>query len=256
VESGDTLFAIARRFSVSASAIASANDRGVNDAIRPGQRLILPSGYRDIGAGTIQVAAAPPAPSIVPPTSYARPTPTPPAPSISNAPAAPTPRASALSPAGPPPSSATPLIDTAPTPSANQVRAAGTGRFVWPLRGRIIDGFGPKPGNQKNDGLNIAAGLNQSVKAAADGTVVYAGSEVPEFGNLVLIRHDNGFVTAYGHLARIGVRIQDTVSQNQEIGTAGQSGGVSEPQLHFEVRYAPRPADRPNPIDPALVLPE
>ena len=148
------------------------------------------------------------------------------------------------------------MIATSPSPSASQIRAAGSGRFVWPLRGRLIDSFGPKPGNQKNDGLNIAASMNQSVRAAAGGQVVYVGSEVPQFGNLVLIKHDNGFVTAYGHLARINVRMQDTVAQNQEIGEAGQTGDVSEPQLHFEIRYAPTRADLAAPIDPRLILPE
>ena len=119
----------------------------------------------------------------------------------------------------------------------------------------VISGFGAKPGGQRNDGLNIRAGSGDPVRAAAGGDVVYAGDQVPGFGNLVLIKHADGWVTAYGHLSRVGVRMQQKVSQGQEIGQAGTSGGVSEPQLHFEVRYAPNPQERAKPIDPALVLP-
>ena len=86
--------------------------------------------------------------------------------------------------------------------------------------------------------------------------MVYAGDQVPGFGNLVLIKHADGWVTAYGHLGKVEVRMQQKVTQGQQIGEAGATGGVSEPQLHFEVRYAPNPQERARPIDPALVLPK
>lgn len=264
VVSGDTLFAVARRFNVTPAAIASRNSIRINDPIRPNQRLLLPSGYRDTGPGMVAQAPAdptpqrstPPSPALVQPppstTQYARPPQTPPA----SPPATSLITPNVRPPAAPVAPTAPAIIESGPTSSAGQIRAAGAGRFIWPLRGPILDAFGPKPGNQKNDGVNIGASMNQSVRAAAGGEVVYAGSEVPEFGNLVLIRHDNGFVTAYGHLARVLVRIQERVTQNQEIGEAGQSGGVNQPQLHFEVRYAARASDRPLPVDPMLVLPE
>ena len=85
--------------------------------------------------------------------------------------------------------------------------------------------------------------------------MVYAGDQVPGFGNLVLIKHADGWVTAYAHLSRIEVKMQDKISQGQQIGQAGSSGEVSEPQLHFEIRYAPTPQDRARPIDPMLVMP-
>ena len=85
--------------------------------------------------------------------------------------------------------------------------------------------------------------------------MVYAGDQVPGFGNLVLIKHADGWVTAYGHLGKVEVRMQQKVTQGQQIGEAGSTGGVSEPQLHFEVRYAPNPQERATPIDPTLVLP-
>jgi len=85
--------------------------------------------------------------------------------------------------------------------------------------------------------------------------VVYAGDQVPGFGNLVLIKHTDGWVTAYAHLDRVSVQMRQQVSQGQELGQVGLSGGVTEPQLHFEVRYAPTPADKAKPVDPVLVLP-
>ena len=130
----------------------------------------------------------------------------------------------------------------------------GRGLFAWPLQGEVISNFGDKGPGQRNDGLNIRANAGDPVRAAASGDVVYAGDQVPGFGNLVLIKHADGWVTAYGHLSRVGVRMQQKVSQGQEIGQAGSSGGVSEPQLHFEVRFAPNPQERARPVDPVLVL--
>ncbi len=86
--------------------------------------------------------------------------------------------------------------------------------------------------------------------------MVYAGNSVPGFGNLVLIRHDGGWVTAYAHLKSLDVKMRQTVTQGQEIGAVGQTGGVTQPQLHFEVRYAPSTRDKARPIDPMLVLPQ
>jgi murein DD-endopeptidase MepM/ murein hydrolase activator NlpD len=94
------------------------------------------------------------------------------------------------------------------------------------------------------------------VRSAAEGDVVYAGDQVPGFGNLVLIKHADGWVSAYGHLSKITVRMQQRVTQGQEVGQAGATGGVAEPQLHFEIRYASSPLERAKPIDPKLVLPK
>lgn len=156
-------------------------------------------------------------------------------------------------PAAPPPSTPEAM---APSPLTDaQIAAAGRGRFIWPTRGNMISGFGDKPGGQRNDGVDIAAAAGSPVAAAAAGDVVYAGNLVPGFGNLVLIKHDDGWVTAYAHLAATDVKIKDHVTQGQTIGTVGVSGGVDQPQLHFEVRYAPSPRERARPIDPSLVLP-
>jgi murein DD-endopeptidase MepM/ murein hydrolase activator NlpD len=136
------------------------------------------------------------------------------------------------------------------------VSSAGRGRFVWPLRGAILSPFGDRGPGQRNDGLDISASTGESVLAAANGEVVYAGSSIPGFGNLVLVKHPGGWVTAYAHLDRIEVRMRDEVTQGEEIGQAGQTGAVDRPELHFEVRYAPDPAEKARPVDPALVLPE
>jgi murein DD-endopeptidase MepM/ murein hydrolase activator NlpD len=161
-----------------------------------------------------------------------------------------------------PPSTAgvAPIVPSSAPPTDAQVAAAGAGRFIQPVTGTILSGFGPKGGGQRNDGLDIAAPAGTPVHAAAAGEVVYSGDQVPGFGNLVLIKHDGGWVTAYAHMSRVDVKMRDdsgrpmVVSQGQQIGVVGTTGGVDQPQLHFEVRYAPTPQDRARPIDPQLVL--
>jgi murein DD-endopeptidase MepM/ murein hydrolase activator NlpD len=135
------------------------------------------------------------------------------------------------------------------------VAAAGRGRFIWPVRGEILSPFGVKGVGRRNDGVDLSSPQGTTVRAAAAGEVVYAGDQVPGFGNLVLVKHADGWVTAYAHLDRTSVQMRQAVMQGQEIGEVGSSGGVSEPQLHFEVRYAPSPTDKARPVDPMLVLP-
>ena len=144
----------------------------------------------------------------------------------------------------------------APTGASDaDAAAAGKGFFQWPVRGSILSAYGPKPGNQRNDGMDISAVAGEPVRAAAAGEIVYAGNSVPGFGNLVLIRHDGGWVTVYAHLSNIDVKMRQTVTQGQQIGEVGMTGGVDQPQLHFEVRYAPNLKDKARQIDPMLVLP-
>ena len=126
------------------------------------------------------------------------------------------------------------------TPQKTQL---GVPPFVWPVRGTIVSTFGPKGKGRDNDGVNIAAPLNAPVKAAEDGVVVYADNKMKGFGNLVLIRHENGWVTAYAHLNRILVVRDKSVSKGSVIGTVGTSGGVVSPQLHFETRRDGKPTD-------------
>jgi murein DD-endopeptidase MepM/ murein hydrolase activator NlpD len=96
--------------------------------------------------------------------------------------------------------------------------------------------FGRKPDGTANDGINIAAAQGTPVVAAENGVVAYAGNELPSYGNLILIRHADGWNTAYAHLDQMLVAKGDKVSRGQKIGTVGSTGGVSSPQLHFELR--------------------
>lgn len=153
------------------------------------------------------------------------------------------------------PSSQPPILQASPAPSLGDIVAAGRGRFVWPVRGAVLSGFGRKGGGQSNDGLNISAQPGEAVRASAAGEVVYAGDQVPSFGNLVLVKHANGWVTAYAHMSGITVKNRDQVAQGQQIGLAGNTGNVGVTQLHFEMRYSPSVRDKATPIDPMLILP-
>ena len=141
--------------------------------------------------------------------------------------------------------------------ASSDAAVAGKGRFVWPIRGRILTGFGPLAQGQRNDGINIGAERGAEVKAAADGVVVYAGSEVKGYGNTVLIMHPGGWDTVYTHLDKIEVGNRGyAVKQGQVIGTVGSTGDVDQPQLHFETRFSPDAHHKYNPVDPQTVLPQ
>ena len=112
--------------------------------------------------------------------------------------------------------------------------------FRWPARGRVIAGFGANGGNE---GINISVPEGTPVKAAESGTVTYSGSEVKGYGNLVLIKHDNGYVSAYAHNGELSVKRGEKVKRGQVIAKAGQTGNVTSPQLHFEIRKGSTPVD-------------
>ena len=111
------------------------------------------------------------------------------------------------------------------------------------MRGRVIAGFGPKPNGVPNDGINVAVPEGTPVKAAEDGVVAYAGNELKGYGNLVLVRHGNGFVTAYAHASELLVKKGDAVKRGQVIAKSGETGSVTSPQLHFEIRKGATPVD-------------
>jgi murein DD-endopeptidase MepM/ murein hydrolase activator NlpD len=202
------------------------------------------------------VYTAPPAPKpYTPPATAIAPAPRPYTPPMTTAPIS-KPYSPSPSPYAPPTtSSVPPIVQSSAPPTDAEVAAAGAGRFVQPVTGTTLSSFGPMMGGQRNDGIDIAAPAGTPVRSAAAGEVVYAGDQVPGCGNLVLVKHDGGWVTAYAHLGRVDVKMRDRVMQGQEIGQVGSTGGVSQPQLHFEVRYAPTPQDKARPIDPQLVLP-
>jgi murein DD-endopeptidase MepM/ murein hydrolase activator NlpD len=127
--------------------------------------------------------------------------------------------------------------------SAGPAAGTGKGPFVWPVQGKVIGAFGSSKDGMKNDGINIAAPNGAPVVASADGTVAYAGNELRGFGNMVLIRHDGGYVTAYAHNASLLVKKGDKVKRGQTIARVGQTGAVFGPQLHFEIRKGTQPVD-------------
>lgn len=119
--------------------------------------------------------------------------------------------------------------------------------FEWPVEGRILSPFGASATGQRNDGINIAARFGEPIHAAAAGIVTYAGDELKGYGNLVLIRHDDGYVTAYAHAESITVARGQRVAKGQVIGYAGDTGDVKTPQVHFEIRKGIEPVD-PKPL--------
>ncbi|MDB5460252.1 MAG: peptidase, partial [Caulobacteraceae bacterium] len=259
VKRGDTLYSIARRFGTDARTLAEANGLDVGAHVNVGRRLQLPGGPLDRPAPRSGFLPSQPAPYSSLPSNP----PTAPAPGLAPPPGLP-PAQSAPPITAPYSRPQQPAPTPAPRPEAStpsgasdaDVAAAGRGFFQQPVRGTLLSGYGAKAGGQRNDGLDIAAPAGEPVHAAAAGEIVYAGNSVPGFGNLVLIRHEGGWVTAYAHLSNIDVKMRQTVVQGQQIGEVGQSGGVDQPQLHFEVRYAPSNKDKARPIDPSLVLPQ
>lgn len=119
------------------------------------------------------------------------------------------------------------------TPYVSTKRSA---KFMWPVSGKIISSFGTVGKGLKNDGINISAPLGTTVKAGDKGTIAYVGNGLKGFGNLILIKHTDGYITAYAHTDKILVQKGQTVARGEKIATVGKTGGVSSPQLHFEVR--------------------
>ncbi|SEG79938.1 LysM domain-containing protein [Bosea lathyri] len=153
----------------------------------------------------------------------------------------------ASAPATEPKVSAIPKSAPEPTPEPKTTasipkpeEASDKADFRWPARGRVIAGYSGKGGNE---GINIAVPEGTPVKAAEGGTVAYAGSELKGYGNLVLIRHPNGYVSAYAHNGDLKVKRGETVKRGQVVASSGQSGNVSSPQLHFELRKGSAPVD-------------
>ena len=128
-------------------------------------------------------------------------------------------------------------------PSDETAADSGAVRFVWPVQGRVIEAFGRGSDGERNDGINIATEEGAPIRAAAAGTVTYAGNELKGYGNLILIKHRNGYVTAYAHARSVRVTRDEIVEKGQIIGTAGATGDVDRPQLHFEIRRGVQPVD-------------
>ena len=250
VVQGDSLFAIARKHSVKAADLQSANNITDPNKVRPGIVLKVPGN----GAEPAVPAVAEAAPAVVPVAPGAS---APAAPSkagksgakptiinASEAKAAPETRVAALG------SNAPTQTDAAATPAAKAepVAAAPTiagasGKFRWPVKGKVITGFGPRSDNTHNDGINISVPAGTDVLAAEGGTVAYAGSELKGYGNLILVRHEGNWVSAYAHNDQLLVKRGDKVKRGQSIAKAGNTGSVDQPQVHFELRQGSKPID-------------
>jgi murein DD-endopeptidase MepM/ murein hydrolase activator NlpD len=138
--------------------------------------------------------------------------------------------------------------NTANPPQPSSVPAtyapdSGSIAFAWPLNGPVIADYGTTVSGERNVGIDIAAPFGTPIRAAAAGQISYAGNELRGYGNLVLIKHDDGYVTAYAHAERIVVNRGDMVQKGQIIGYAGQTGDVTSPQLHFEIRKGVTPVN-------------
>jgi murein DD-endopeptidase MepM/ murein hydrolase activator NlpD len=230
VATGDTLFSLGRKFGMSPYAIADANGLPHNAQLVLGQKVRIPAG----GEAAPAVAAKSTAPKTTTAAAGTMPAATGEEGTGQQAaaPAAePIPGSNATAASAPPPAA-----DTGGQQVAEGAPIAGAPGMRWPVRGKIISGFGPKANGLKNEGINIAVPEGTSIRAAADGVVAYSGNELKGYGNLVLIRHPDGYVTAYAHASELFVKRGDTVKRGDVIAKAGQTGSVSSPQLHFEVR--------------------
>ena len=221
VRAGETLYSLGRTYGVSPFAIAKLNGLSNSVPLRQGQTLRIPKGGS--GAGPVVAAQQPERTPAANSTTQAD--------NDSN------------DTAGEP---ANDMASAEPTPvqqpqqqvvdTSQPAQEAGSLTFRWPVKGRVISGYGSKPGGLRNEGINIAVPEGTDVRAAEAGVVAYAGNELKGYGNLVLIRHEGGWVTAYAHNKDLFVKRGDTVKRGDVISKAGQTGSVSSPQVHFEVR--------------------
>ncbi len=218
VRPGDTLSQIAERHRVSAEDIVAMNNITNPDHIISGDQLYVPA----YGVGRTAMDAAPPTPRATTQRASTQSTQT---------------RQASYQPK-------TSRAARRQTPGSSPRAAPSTSaRFQWPIRGRVISNYGTGANGERNDGINIAAARGTPFRAAEAGTVSYVGNELRGFGNLLLIKHDNGFVTAYAHADRINVTRGQRVEAGQFVGQLGATGDVSEPQLHFEIRQGTKPVN-------------
>ena len=210
---GETVYSISRRYGLTPNQLAAANNMASIELIQVGQQLVIP------GAGQPVNVAAQPAVTPVVQQQVAPPSPQP-----------------------------QQVAVAAPT-NNNIAPASITGtQFIWPIDGarNIVSNFGVKPGGERNDGINLAAQVGTQVRASEGGIVIYAGNGIAGYGNLILIEHADNWVTAYAHTSQMLVGRDDVVQRGQVIALAGNTGSVSSPQLHFELRRGTTPV---NPLD-------
>ena len=220
VKRGDTLYAVSRRYGISPQQLATYNGLNPPYGLNVGQKLLL-SGRSTAGSSYASSKTATTKPTYI---------------SASNT-------SSRNNYASAAPASK----NTANTLSATVSKSRKT-KFIWPVRGTIISKFGTIGKGRANDGINIKAAQGTAVKAADKGSIAYAGNELKGFGNLILIRHDDGWITAYAHNEKLLVKKGQRVVRGEKIATVGATGGVNSPQLHFEIRAGK------NPVNPTAYL--
>ncbi|HWU19671.1 MAG TPA: M23 family metallopeptidase [Devosia sp.] len=229
IASGESLYTIARRYDVTTQALVQANGLSSPDKIVVGQKVIIP-GRADLLAtkapAPVQVASTSPTATPAPTLPAAAPN------TLTAATPAPAPTPAQAAPAQPAPA------QVANVPAAEPAMSGNT-KFRWPVSGRVLTDFASSRGT----GINIEASEGSAIKAAENGTVIYVGSGVEGYGNLILIRHPNGYVSAYAHLKSMSVAKGAVVSRGDTIGAAGMTGSVTQPQLHFELRKGATPVD-------------
>ena len=251
VARGDTLYNVSKRYGTDVATLAEHNGIRPPYTISLEQRIDLPTVSGGPNPAPVAVAAATPLPAAEPVLAEPVPVLTEPVgPALRSAPdTAPVSKLAAVGgPRSKPRIPAHPVEQAVVSIGAPPARAGGA--FAWPVDGRILVGYGPTADGLYNDGLNIAAPMKAPVRAAENGVVAYAGNEIRGFGKLVLIKHDGGLITAYGHNNDLLVRRGDMVRKGQVIARVGASGGVEVPQLHFEIRDGRRA------VDPSKLLPE
>jgi murein DD-endopeptidase MepM/ murein hydrolase activator NlpD len=252
VKKGDSLSTIAREMKVPVAELQQVNAITDVRKVKPGATLKVPAG----SAATTTVAAGEPpkVPAAVVAKESAATIPSSTQPVLLNgserkvaavtdtatdagssaAPVAATPKATEAS--------AAPNTKVAQAAPA-AVAAAGATKLRWPVKGKVIANFGPRPDGTHNDGVNLSVPMGTEVHAAESGVVAYAGSELKGYGNLILVRHDNGWITAYAHTEEMLAKRGDKVKRGQVIAKAGKSGQVDQPQVHFELRQGSKPVD-------------
>jgi murein DD-endopeptidase MepM/ murein hydrolase activator NlpD len=229
VNRGDTLLSIARHNHVPVAVLAKANHLEPSAKLKLGAKLTVPGAKTAAAAPAVQpaaVATAQPAAALTPPATKM-------------AAAAGGPQQTARL------AQATMKVEDAPAEAPVKASEA-TGAlptFRWPVRGKVITSYGAKTNGKANDGINLAVPEGTPIKAAEDGVVAYSGNELKGYGNLVLVRHANGYVTAYAHASELLVKRGDAIKRGQIIAKSGQSGEVGSPQLHFEIRKGSTPVD-------------
>lgn len=234
IESGESLYTIARRYDVTAQAIVSANGLASPDKIFVGQKVVIPGRADLLAAKGKPIAdAATQAPLPLPNTAQQVTTTA----AITD-PNLLKPKSDAT------PESKAPVqvasVQTKPNPAPMQEpQMSGADKFRWPVSGKVITSFSASKGT----GINIETPEGTAIRAAENGTVIYVGSGVEGYGNLILIRHANGYVSAYAHLKSMSVAKGAVVNRGDNIGAAGMTGSVSKPQLHFELRKGATPVD-------------